>query len=173
MTTCSSGTSWQDCAPRIVAALKASTKPEDALGIAVEWSQRYQALYKEKGRADWSGDENDKFEDVVKEKLRDEVFAAAGFDEIVKSFMLAYFPRLSAVLAYLGRDNAYVQAFSLVINPTPIADDFAAATDVNQDIANILRQKIAPVVPVDFDGRYQKTLEQAYLSVKGSSIHLP
>jgi hypothetical protein len=173
MPVCSVGTSWQDCAPRIVAALKASTTPEDALRIAVEWSQRYQELYNEKGRVDWSRDENDKFEDTIKDKLQDDVLAATGFDQIIKSLMLEYFPSLSAALAYLGRFNVYVQAFSLVINPAPISDDFVVASDVNQDINGLLREKISIIMPFDFDGRYQQALEQGYLLSKGVSIHAP
>ncbi|MFB6451232.1 hypothetical protein [Bradyrhizobium tunisiense] len=163
---CAAADHWSMCASKVKAAIRNASDATVALAAAGEWSKRFGALYKANPQSAWTLTDEEKFEAGM-EAIWDEQVgqylnpATLAFGLAVKK----YFPTLAAALEWAG--SGYVNAFVLLVAPSPVANDFQEARSDNKEINDLLRAKLPMPIIQTIQSRYPELFRKGFEAAKG------
>lgn len=160
---CSETEGWSSCSEKVKNAIAAATTPQQAFEAAQVWAERYERLYAQNPSAKWTASDQQRMRSLA-ESLFDETIGQY-VDPAGLAFTMAmarYFPTLSAMFGILT--GPWVAGFYIVLAPSPIANDFTAASPVNADINKLLAAKYRTFMPLnwrdDYSGMMQRAIER-------------
>jgi hypothetical protein len=167
---CSESEHWSSCAQKVKQAIANAGSAEDALAAGNEWARQYRRLYDQSARTEWTASDQQRLEDGMS-RLFDET-VGEYLDPAALALSLAlsrYFPTLAAVIGLASKP--VVQAFYVLLAPSPIANDFTEATPANEEINLLIGKRLDLLLGPGWRGGYTRMFQQSYQDVKGRPIN--
>jgi len=163
---CDAADGWAACSAKVKAAIVKANTPQEALAAAQVWAERYERLYAAQPAGSWTASDQQRLQDAA-ERLFDEAIGKyldpAGL--ALEMALERYLPSLAALLGIVN--GAWVAGFYMLLAPSPIANDFTAAKPVNDEINQLLFDKIDRLMPLNWRADYASMMQRAYEEAKG------
>jgi len=162
---------WSACAKRVKDTIRGTNDPAVALAAAIDWSERYRALYVANARDSWSPDDQTRLESALEGLWDEGVGKYLDPSTIAWEMLLARHAKtLSAMLELLRAPGAIF--FYALLAPSPIANDFTAAKPENEEIARLLFTRFPVSVQNTLKLHYTPYANDAYKSCTGNVLPL-
>ena len=162
---CAPNDFWGACANKVKQAVAATTDPKVALQVGAEWAERYEALYKANAQQTWPPSDADRLVSGMESAWDDSVGKNLDpADIVLDQAMQKYFPRLAAALELAS--GPQVTFFMNLLAPSPIANDFTAAKQVNAEINWLVMSKLPSTAGFTIRQNYPELFQKGFGAVR-------
>jgi hypothetical protein len=150
---------WSNCAQLVKNEIQKAKTPQAAMLAANEWAERYRRIYDANQASTWPSSDMDLIERFFKLLYDDTVGEyVKPVDVAVAIALKRLLPQMAIMLEFAGK----ITFWWTLLAPSPIANDFTEAKFVNEEIQNILRNKLNPYLNPGWEEEYKRTWIKAF-----------